>query len=484
MAVALDAVSPFFSFGETKRMTDIFFQACRDFARRLRVAYRGAPVRAWLCLAAFLLSFSYALLYRIEPTVDARRYHTVATNLVQKGTFCETCDVPLAKDTAIHGVGPGYQFFLAGIYKIFGIHPWVVWLLQALMHTAVVWWAWGLATKVIPKEKRGKWTFILPFTLLAVHPDILQNNAMLMTDGLFTFLLVASIRLFIVLWERLKLTGRHLRLIACLGLFLGALTMVRPTGVPLAVLIAAVLVWKRRFALCGLLVGMFILVQVPWNVRNLNVYHKFIFNSVVGGLDVWVGLYPKGPGEFNMDALPEIANRISGLDAEEVERVSLQEAKKIIVDKPLFALGRTVQKSLKLFALSKTSAFWFHYSGAWDRLAVLVTSILFNLTLLGMFFASLWDAMVRRRFHHWILGLSVVIVALLAISPTLTVVVNRYRIPMLPFMAIASVGWLAFVTGKDRRNSLIAAVAILLLTTTVDVWGSMDKVRERLLRFR
>ncbi len=440
-------------------------------------------VRVWICVAAFVASFSYALFYRIKPTVDARRYHTVASNLITRGTFCETCDVPLAKDTAIHGVGPGYQFFLAGVYRIFGIHPWIVWLLQAVMHAVVVWWVWGMAEMIVPANKRGRWTLALPVALLAVHPDIVQNNAMLMTDGLFTFLFVASVRLFILLLERLKQAGRHVRLAAIMGLLVGLLTMVRPTGVPLLLFILGVFAWKRRFVLAVLVVSMFVLIQVPWNARNLNVYHKFIFNSVVGGLDVWVGLYPKGPGEFDMDKLPEIRQRIEGLEAGEIDRVSLQEAKQIVRDMPLFALGRTLHKGLKLFALSKTSAFWFHYYGAWDRLATLIESVLFNLLLLGMFFASLWDALVRRKFQSWILGLCAAMVMLLAISPTLTVVVNRYRIPMLPFMAVAAAGWLACVSGRARRSSLIVAAVVLCITTGVDVLGSWDKVLERVAHF-
>lgn len=480
MAVSLDAVPSFLSIEEKVSM-NWMSRFVRDALSAVRTQYRAEPVRVWICLAAFVASFGYALVYQITPSVDARKFHEIATHLASEGRFCFECNVPLAEDRAIRDIGPGYQFFLAAIYKVFGVRLWVVWFIQALMHAVVTWWIFGLVRRVIGSSARQMYA-IVPVTLYAVHPDVIQNTAMLMSENLFVFLFLGLVGLFIRVWEK---DGKIRWFDAAgIGVLSGVLMMVRPTGMPVLAFLLFVFALRRWWKI-GLIVLTFaVLVQTPWAIRNIRLYDHFVLNSVVGGLDIWVGLDPHSPGEFNMDALPHITSKIAGLSPDQIDKVSLEEVKTILRERPLFVIQRTVQKAFKLFALTKTSAFWFHYYGTWDRLATLVLSVLFNLALLGMSFAAIWDVLLRRKLRHWIMGLSIVAVVLMAISPIVAVVVNRYRIPMLPFMTILSAGWLAFVTGRERRNSLLAAGATLVLATGVDLLGSWNKVVERIQRFK
>jgi len=449
--------------------------------KHLRDLYRRQPTRVWVVFAAFVVSFGYALIYRIVPSVDARKFHEIAVHLVTQHSFCFDCNVPLAQDSAIRDIGPGYQFFLAGLYSLFGIRLWVVWLVQALLFSVVVWWMWGLAERVIPAEKRATWMIALPMSLLAVHPDIVQGNAMLMADGLFTFLLVASIVVCLPYLERVIPHGWKRPLL--LGVLLGLLAMVKPTGVPLFIGIMMLLLCRRIWKAALIVTLCFIAVQTPWAVRNLMTYDHFIYNSVVGGLDMWVGLYPQGTGEFNLDALPEIAHKIEGLSPDQVDHVSMEQVKTIIREHPLFAIQRTASKFFKLFALSKTSGFWFHYRGTFDQGATVLLSALFNLLLLGMGFAAVAYMVLKRLFKSPLLWVMCIVILLLSASPTLTVVVNRYRIPMLPFFAVLSAFWLAEARGRDRWLSLGTSVAFLVLCTGIDLAASWDKLKEHLSRF-
>lgn len=440
-----------------------------------------ASVRTWLVLAAFILSLGYAFTYQIRLGVDAERYHTVASNLVTRGIFCETCDVPLAKDTAIHGVGPGYQFFLAGVYSVVGIHPWVMWVVQAFLHACVVWMLYGLAKRFVPEAK--PWQLGIAVGLYAFTPDVIQQQAMLMTESLFVFLLVFVFTLAVTLIEEGKKGKRLLLAVAC-GVLFAALTMTRPTGLPVMLGFLGLLAWKRYWKEALIVLACFVAVETPWTIRNLRVYDKFILNSVVGGLDFWVGLDPYGPGEFNMDKLPHIFNKIKDLDADELEYVSLAETKNIIVTMPGHAILRTVQKGFKLFALTKTSGFWFHYRSSIDQLATVLMSILFSLVTLGAGFAAAFEVIRTRRVRHWGIVAALAVIALMAVSPTLTVVVNRYRIPMLPFFSLIILDWLVHVRGRDRVRSLLFAAALLITTTMVDVWTSVPKIMERIKELR
>lgn len=457
MVVAVDAVPSFLPSEET----------------------RMKNLKAWVLLATFLVSFGYALVYRIEPSVDARKFNTIAVNLVTKGTFCFECDVPLAKDRAIRDIGPGIQFFLAGVYKIFGIHQWIVWLLQAMMHTVVVFWLWGLTRKITGRDPQEQKILLLPLALYAFHPDIVQQNAMLMSESLFTFLLVGAFMATLRLVER-----KSLRWAAFVGLLIGATFMVRPTGLPVLVVVVGYFVWRKWWKHALIIFLAAACLQIPWTVRNMNVYDRFILNSVVGGLDFWVGLYPDGPGEFDMDNLPEITSKIAGLDPDQLDYVSMMETKKIIQEQPFFAIGRTIQKGFKLFALTKTSGFWFHYRSAVDQAATVATSIAFNAAMWSMTFAALVWMAWKRRVPGVTIGLAAAFILLLGAAPTLTVVVNRYRVPMLPFAVLLSSWWLVSVRGRERWISLLWAWAFLIVATCVDVWGSFPKIAERVQRIR
>lgn len=432
-------------------------------------------------LLTFTVSFGYSLIYQIKPTVDAKRYNTVAINVLTKHTFCETCDVPLAKDSAIQGVGPGYQFFLVGVYGIFGIHLWIVWLIQALMHTAVVAWLWTLLKKMLPETSAKAWQFILPLGLYAFHPDIVQLNAMIMTEPLFIFLIVGAVRLGYRLIEQknTRVLGR-IAIAILLGLVLGAVFMIRPTGIVVLIALVATLTLKKYWREAIIVVLTAMLLQMPWAIRNANVYDKFILNSVVGGLDIWVGLHPEAKGEFEVPK--SVAEQIKGLDSDALEYLSLHETTRILREMPVHSAIRTAQKGFKLFALSKTSGFWFHYYTRYDQALTLLLSIGFNSVMLGLVFAAMFEILWRRKVRHWLIGLSFVSILGMAACSIISVVIFRYRLPLMPFMVLLIGSWLTCAEPRDRIRTLAASGIFLVAATTIDFWGNSTKVLERLGR--
>ncbi len=434
-------------------------------------------------LLTFCVSFGYALIYRIQPAVDARLFHETAIQVATHGRYCVSCDaVSLDRDPAMDNVGPGYQFFLATVYRIFGVHLWIVWLMQALMHTIVVAWLWTLLKKIRPSDD-PRWHTLLPLGLYALHPDLVQQTAMLMSEVLFIFLMMASVRILVFLFEQKDghPAARWISVVG-LGFILGALFMVRPPGLLILFLTGAFLIWKRWWKQAVIMILIATTVQVPWNVRNFHVYHHFVLNAPVGGRDFWVGLHPESGGEFVVPR--EVSQKLEGLDAAAREHVSLEETKKIILNHPGYAVFRTIHKAFKLFALSKTSAFWFHYRSTIDHTLTLVGSILFNLILWSMAFAQFWEVIRTRRVRHWLVLFSFFGIIALAIAPTLTVVINRYRIPMLPFAMLLAVEWLTVVHGKDRWKSLTGALVFLFIATVSDVWGNGAKILEHLQRIK
>ena len=89
----------------------------------------------YLALASVCISASYSFYYRVMPWADAQGYDQIALNLVGGYGYVEKQEFAITpeKDEALIRVGPGYQFFLAAIYFLFGHHYFIVWLLQALL---------------------------------------------------------------------------------------------------------------------------------------------------------------------------------------------------------------------------------------------------------------------------------------------------------------------------------------------------------------
>ncbi|MDP2909630.1 MAG: hypothetical protein Q8N69_00980, partial [bacterium] len=87
-----------------------------------------------ILIISFGISLIHSFYFRIQPIVDARAYDNIAVNLINGNGYKEDVNAAPDKDFSIGRVGPGYEFFLAGAYTIFGHHYGIVWILQAIFH--------------------------------------------------------------------------------------------------------------------------------------------------------------------------------------------------------------------------------------------------------------------------------------------------------------------------------------------------------------
>src|SRR3989338_632040 len=91
---------------------------------------------ALVLLGVFIVSMVFSFHYRISPTADAKAYTRIARNLAAGAGYIADLENAgdVAHDDAIVRVGPGYEFFLAGIYWLIGGQSLeVVWGIQALL---------------------------------------------------------------------------------------------------------------------------------------------------------------------------------------------------------------------------------------------------------------------------------------------------------------------------------------------------------------
>src|SRR3989338_6372295 len=172
---------------------------------------------------SFILPLGYSFFYRIQPVVDAQAYDRIAMNLVDGFGFKEDRARSYQFDTAIIRAGPGYEFFLAGVYKVFGHRYEVVWVLQALLHALSAWLLFLISRKIF--FENGDKIGLIAAVFFGLHPDLIEISAMLMTETLYLFLIILTVWFLV---DNYQVQRRSLWYAITFGLVNGLAILTRP----------------------------------------------------------------------------------------------------------------------------------------------------------------------------------------------------------------------------------------------------------------
>jgi hypothetical protein len=170
---------------------------------------------------------------------------------------------------------PGYPFFLALIYRVFGVHPAIVKVIQMMLLALVA--AWMLPW--IGRHYWGQWGMfsgLVAGLLFLVY--FCPPPAKLLTESLITFALGLWAVLF-VFWE--KKSG--LLSIFTLGLASGLLLLIKGSNIFIPIFFFVYLICVKRFrevvVPAAAFVGGMALLLVPWSVYASAKKGEFIFLS-------------------------------------------------------------------------------------------------------------------------------------------------------------------------------------------------------------
>ncbi|MBN1193304.1 MAG: glycosyltransferase family 39 protein [Coriobacteriia bacterium] len=175
---------------------------------------------------------------------------------------------------------PGYPAFRAAIYKLVGgADTWRAWtrILQAIISCVGALLMYLLARRF--SERAG----ILALAIALVYLPFSTANSHLLTDVLFTYLLVTIVYAFVRWTERPSLA-----LAAAVGLLLGLALWVRPTiALWLGVAGLLVIVFRHKLTRGTLgqlaVIGLIAVVAIsPWWFRNYALYGRFVPLSTSG----------------------------------------------------------------------------------------------------------------------------------------------------------------------------------------------------------
>ncbi|HNW42948.1 MAG TPA: glycosyltransferase family 39 protein [Elusimicrobiales bacterium] len=199
---------------------------------------------------------------------------------------------------------PGYPFFLAGIFYVFGESNAAVKIVQCLLSSLTPVLVYLIGLKLAARRVAVAAGFYA-----AIYFGLLIEPARYMSEATFTFLLTLTVFLF------LRIREKRSAAIAA-GIALALLVLTRPVGIvtlPLFV-VWLYLVFDRRTFIRVTLTGAAAcaLTMAPWWIRNYRVYHAFVpvclqTGMVIGGNSPHVKQatpgYTENMSEYEVDRL-------------------------------------------------------------------------------------------------------------------------------------------------------------------------------------
>ena len=408
---------------------------------------RSARLTAVFALA-LALRLGFALTRPVRPAfADAEQYDAVARNLLARQGFMDSFGRRASR-------APGYPLFLAACYGVFGPDPRVARVAQCVIGAAACLLVYHLARRSFDGR-----TGELAAWLAAAYPFLIAYSGFILSETLFTALLLAGVLLLDAAWLRTvdpqtDEPRRAWLAAAAAGLAFGLAIQVRSSLLllPLFCLPFWLAAARRRVRALGLWAVVLLvaaMVQAPWVVRNRRVFGRFVPTTLMVGESL---LEANGPGA---DGGPRI-DRMREVRDPEINRLSEYERNQRLRDLAVRWI-REHPGAFVLLAFEKQRRFWNVVPNATGyrtplicTASVLAYGPVMALALVGLVAAR---AEWRRRV--------LLVVPVLYYSGLHTVFVGstRYRTPVMPFlMAFSAWGsWVLWRRVRERRPRQDAA---------------------------
>ncbi|GEM_PF-1267916 len=209
---------------------------------------------------------------RTAACYDATAFRKIALNLLDAKGFSKNSVAPFEENSTIT---PGYPFFLAGVFALFGDSQIIIVIIQILLNVFLLMIIYRFVKKRYT-QKAATWAGI--FFILDINTALFTTQ--LTTETLFTVLLIPSLILVLDIFE-----GRKVLLKSVFaGLILGIVTLIRPIalyiGAPLLLFLFLTRISWRKLAYWSIIVGMQFALITPWVIRNQDVFSESFYTTI------------------------------------------------------------------------------------------------------------------------------------------------------------------------------------------------------------
>lgn len=225
---------------------------------------------------ALLIKLVFAIPVFIDSSralacTDAFFYDRIAHNLLEGNGFSMDETPPYRPDST---VAPGYPFFVAALYALFGGSKVAVVMIQIILNLVLLYVLYRFL-----KKRFGDRPALLFGIIFAVDVNFSIFVNQITSETLFTALFIPGL-LFILTASEEKVLFHAL----WAGLLLGAATLVRPLilyfGVPLILFLLLTRINCRKLLQWGMIVGLQLVFIAPWVMRNRAVFGEICYTTV------------------------------------------------------------------------------------------------------------------------------------------------------------------------------------------------------------
>ena len=455
----------------------------------------------WIGLGALIAIFLLGLGLRVgeawdgrAPVYDAQAYAAIARNLDEGTGFT----VGAGATQPSSNYSPGLPLFAAGVYEATGgVHERLARVVLAVVGTLSILFAYAIAKRLgralrrpeasevagVPapdpqlvrsgrysaQKSPSVWPALVGALAVAVYPALLEYQGMLMSEPLAAALLSGGVLAALWAWD-----GGSARWLLPGALF-GALAMVRPEYLGVAVLVALVVAvrelksdWRGSLLRATVFLGALVVLIAPWTIRNAGALDRFVPISTGGGQVLFAGTYlPSGgdPEKVGTEVVREhpqlfAPNAAQHLRLEQIlARLAHAEYPGMETDQALSKMGKEQlwddvsahTGEYARFVAAKVGRIWFHPAREimrgfpWIVLQwALVLAGLLGLAILA--WHRRWEALLFATIFLAITLLS----ALLVASPRRALVL----VPLLAALTATALTWLTASLCAGRRDEL------------------------------
>jgi 4-amino-4-deoxy-L-arabinose transferase-like glycosyltransferase len=395
------------------------------------------------------------------PVYDAAAYAEIARNLDEGSGFT----LGSAATQPASNYSPGVPLFTAVTYVLTGgVHERIARLALALLGTLAI-----LFSYLIGRRLSGPGAGTIGAAAVAVYPAFLEYQGMLMGEPLAATLLSGAV--LATLWAAGARQSDYARKRWLLpGVLFGALALVRPEYLGVAVLVSLVVLvkdgkdeWRQSLVSTAVLLVGVAIVVAPWTVRNAIALDRFVPISTGGGQVLFAGTYlpsdgdPEKVGAEVVERHPELfaSNASERLRLEQIlARLAQRRYPELETDQALARMGREqlwddiAEEPVEYtgFVAAKVARIWVHgqrnvmRQPGWE---------LFHWALVAFGLLGLVVLVLRRRWEA--LLLATIFVAITAACALLVASPRRVLVTMPLVAALAGVGAVACRDSLARR---------------------------------
>ena len=305
---------------------------------------------ALLMRLIFFFAMGKYMVLTAPAGMDGLEYHCIALNIVNHHFYSRNFYVNEPRDVIRTGKKPtvarepGYPFFIAAIYSVFGPSSDAVRLIQIILSSFVCVITFILGCKIFNKA-----TGLLAGLISSCYPYLVYYASSYSRETFYAFLLIMSVySLYRYIESKRKL---HLIL---LGVFLGISNLTNMVSAAYVFCIFVLLAVKKFYKEIVILACILLAIQLPWIIRNYIVYKAFIPGACVGGQNMYLGIEAPfedmgTPREQIWRSTDKVVVEAMKLNEIEQDRFFYKSAFKRIIQKPFKLIARMPEKLVKMY---------------------------------------------------------------------------------------------------------------------------------------